>query len=441
MLARTIETPGRSVTTRQTGEDVDKFIIRGGRRLSGRVSVSGAKNASLALMPASLLVRGVCRLGNTPVLRDVNTMASLLSSMGACVTADKHTLTVDTTGIDKQEAPYEHVKKMRASIYVLGPLVARYGKARVSLPGGCAWGPRPVDLHIEGIRKLGALIELEGGYINATAQRLHGARIHFGVSSVGATGNVLMASVLAQGTTRIENAAIEPEITALAQHLVAMGAHINGIGTNMLEIEGVTDLHPADSQTIPDRIEAGTFLVAGALAGGEVTVDGLNPGHLTALLAKLEDAGCRLEVGAGSVTLRAPEKLRPTDVTAAVYPGFATDMQAQWTALMALANGTSVVTDMIYFDRFKHVPELVRLGADIEVKDNAAVVRGVGRLTGAKVMSTDLRASASLLLAGLVAEGVTEVLRVYHIDRGYEAIEKKLHALGADIERVAGEEF
>lgn len=420
---------------------MDKFIIRGGRRLSGTVAVSGAKNASLAIMPASLLVRGVCRLTNTPVLRDVNTMASLLTSMGARVTVDGHTLTVDTTGVDRQEAPYEHVKKMRASIYVLGPLLARYGKARVSLPGGCAWGPRPVDLHIEGMRKLGASIELEGGYINASARRLHGARIHFDISSVGATGNVLMASVLAQGTTSIENAAIEPEITALAQHLVAMGAHINGIGTNMLEVEGVGDLHPADNETIPDRIEAGTFLVATALAGGEVTVTGLNPGHLTALLAKLEDAGCRLNIGASTVTLKAPGKIRPTDVTAAIYPGFATDMQAQWTALMAVAGGTSVVTDMIYFDRFKHVPELVRLGADIEVKENAAVVRGVKRLTGAKVMSTDLRASASLILAGLVAEGVTEVLRVYHIDRGYEAIEKKLRALGADIQRVAGEEF
>ena len=420
---------------------MDKFIIRGGRPLSGTVEVSGAKNASLALMPASLLARGVCRLSNTPALRDVKAMACLLASMGVYLTFNNHTVTIDTTGVHNQDAPYEHVKKMRASIYVLGPLVARYGHARVSLPGGCAWGPRPVDMHIEGIKKLGASIELKGGYILASARRLHGARIHFDVSSVGATGNVLMAAVLAKGTTVIENAAIEPEITSLARYLVSMGARINGAGTSTLEIEGVDELHPADAITIPDRIEAGTFLVAGALTGGNVSVEGVDPGHLTALLAKLEDAGCSLETGASSVTLHAPPELRPIDVTAAIYPGFPTDMQAQWTALMAVAKGTTVVTDTIYFDRFKHVPELIRLGADIEIKDNSAVIRGVAGLTGAKVMSTDLRASASLILAGLVAEGSTEVLRVYHIDRGYETIEVKLRALGADIERVAGEEF
>jgi UDP-N-acetylglucosamine 1-carboxyvinyltransferase len=298
-----------------------------------------------------------------------------------------------------------------------------------------------VNLHIEGMRKLGAEVELDAGYIVATARRLTGARIHFDVSSVGATGNVLMAAVLARGITLIENAAMEPEIVALGEFLRSMGARINGIGTSSLEIEGVQTLRPADSDTIPDRIEAGTFLVAGAITGGTVTVDAVNPSHLSAVLTRLEDSGCSLTATPTSVTLTAARPLRPVDVTAMVYPGFPTDMQAQWTALMSLARGTSVIVDSIYLDRFKHVPELVRLGAEIEIKENSAVVRGVGNLKGAKVMSTDLRASASLILAGLVAEGTTEVLRVYHIDRGYEAIERKLQCLGADIERVSGEEF
>jgi UDP-N-acetylglucosamine 1-carboxyvinyltransferase len=420
---------------------MDKFLIRGGRRLSGAVPVGGAKNSTLALMPAALLAPGRYHLRNTPVLRDVNTMAVLLRTMGVRAELREHELTLDTSGINRFEAPYEHVKKMRASIYVLGPLIGRYGEARVSLPGGCAWGPRPVNLHIEGIRKLGAQIDLERGYIIARATRLTGARIHFDVSSVGATGNVMMAAVLARGTTVIDNAAIEPEMTSLADFLVAMGAKISGIGTNRLEIEGVEELHPADADTIPDRIEAGTFLVAGAITGGTVTVTNVIPDHLAAVTAKLDDAGCRLDIGADSITVHAPPIPTPVDVTAHIFPGFPTDMQAQWTALMTVASGTSVVTDTIYADRFKHVPELIRLGGDIEVKENAAVIRGRRTLTGAKVMSTDLRASASLILAGLVAQGETEVLRVYHIDRGYEAIEKKLAKLGADIQRVSGEEF
>ncbi len=420
---------------------MDKFLIRGGRKLAGTVVVGGAKNATLALMPAALLAGGTFHLRNTPVLRDVNTMSALLRSMGMEIELEDHVLTLRTGGVKKHEAPYEHVKKMRASIYVLGPLLGRYGEARVSLPGGCAWGPRPVNLHIEGIRKLGARVDLRGGYIIARASRLHGARISFDVSSVGATGNVMMAAVLARGTTVIQNAAIEPEITALAQFLVSMGARIEGVGTNRLEIEGVDELHPADVETIPDRIEAGTYLVAAAMTGGTVTLEHVLPEHLTAVTTKLEDAGCTIETTPTAITITAPETIRPVDVTAAIYPGFPTDMQAQWTALMTAAPGTSVITDSIYLDRFKHVPELTRLGADIELKENAAIVRGGTRLTGAKVMSTDLRASASLILAGLIAEGVTEVLRVYHIDRGYEAIERKLRAIGADIERVAGEEF
>jgi len=403
--------------------------------------VSGAKNATLALMPAAMLASGTSLLRNTPALRDVTTMTSLLRTMGMRIEFRNNCLTLDSTAVDRYEAPYEHVKKMRASIYVLGPLIGRYGRAKVSLPGGCAWGPRPVNLHIEGIRKLGAEIELEAGYIIAKADRLHGARIHFDISSVGATGNVMMAASLARGTTLIENAAMEPEIAALAEFLVAMGARIDGTGTNRLEIQGVDELHPADFLTIPDRIEAGTFLLAGAITGGSVTLEHVIPAHLSAVTAKLEDAGCTIRRGPDTLSLVAPAAIRSVDVTAAIYPGFPTDMQAQWTSLMAVASGTAVVTDSIYFDRFKHVPELTRLGADIELKENAAVIRGVTRLTGAKVMSTDLRASASLILAGLVASGTTEVLRVYHIDRGYEAIEKKLQSLGAEIRREAGEEF
>lgn len=420
---------------------MDKFIIQGGKKLSGTIRIGGAKNATLALMPAALLASGTFRLRNTPELRDVTTMSSLLKTIGVKVQLKDHVLTLDTTGVNKYEAPYSHVKKMRASIYVLGPLVARYGRAKVSLPGGCAWGPRPVNLHIEGIRKLGAEVDVKRGYIIASAGRLKGATIRFEVSSVGATGNVLMAAVLAKGITVIENAAIEPEITALARFLESMGAKIHGIGTQRLEIEGVDDLHPADAETVPDRIEAGTFLVAGAITGGSVTLEGVEPKHLSAVTAKLEEAGCMISAGESSVSLDATAGINPVDVTAAVYPGFPTDMQAQWIALMAIANGVSVITDTIYFDRFKHVPELVRLGADIEMKDNTAIVRGVKQLTGATVMSTDLRASASLILAGLVAEGTTEVLRVYHIDRGYETMEKKLRSLGAHIDRVAGEEF
>lgn len=420
---------------------MDKFVIRGGKRLTGTVPISGAKNATLALMPAALLAGGTYRFTNTPVLRDVATMSSLLRSMGMKIEPKNHTLTLDTTQVDKQEAPYEFVKKMRASIYVLGPLVGRYGRAKVSLPGGCAWGPRPVNLHIDGLRKLGASVEVESGYIIARANKLTGARVHFDVSSVGATGNIMMAAVLAKGTTVIENAAIEPEITALAGFLRSMGARIEGIDSNRLEIEGVDALHPVDVETIPDRIEAGTFLVAAAITGGTVTIDRVIPEHLSAVTAKLQDAGCSVTVEETRVTITGPAVPTAVDVTATVYPGFPTDMQAQWIALMSIANGPAIVTDTIYTDRFKHVPELVRLGANIELKENAAVVRGVQRLTGAKVMSTDLRASASLILAGLVADGVTEVLRVYHIDRGYEAIERKLQSLGADIARVSTEEF
>jgi len=420
---------------------MEKFVIIGGQKLSGTVEISGAKNSVLALMPATILASGTYKIYNTPDLRDVKTMSQVLMEMGVVVKFENHVLTINTENISKFEAPYELVKKMRASIYVLGPLVGRFGYARVSLPGGCAWGPRPVDLHIEGIRKLGAEVELDAGYIVAKAKQLKGAKIHFDKPSVGATGNIMMASVLAKGTTVIENAAKEPEIVQLGEFLISMGARINGLGTDKIEIEGVDALHPADIVTIPDRIEAGTFLVAGAITGGRIKVEKCNPSHFEALLLKLEDAGCHLNIGADFVEIEAPDEIKPVDVTTAVYPGFPTDMQAQWIALMSIANGTSVITETIFYDRFKHVPELVRLGADIEVNENVAIVRGVKKLKGTKVMSTDLRASASLILAGLVAEGRTEVLRIYHIDRGYEHIEKKLQQLGAQIWREKTDEF
>ncbi len=421
---------------------MEKFVVEGGVRLQGQVRISGAKNASLALMPATLLAPGTYRLANTPNLRDVRTMAQLLGEMGVdCQLHPDGTCIIDSRTVTSFEAPYEQVKKMRASFYVLGPLLARYGYARVSLPGGCAWGPRPVDLHLKGLEKLGADIRLERGYVVAKATKLRGTHIHLDVPSVGATGNLLMAAVLAEGTTVITNAAVEPEIQSLAEMLVAMGAHIEGIGTPTLRIEGVSELHPADVTTIPDRIEAGTFLVAAAMTRGTVQLVDVDPSLLTAVLAKLEEAGCQLETGTDTITITMEDAPRPTDVTTAPYPGFPTDMQAQWTAFMTLAPGTARITDTIFHDRFKHVPELVRLGADIQVVDNTAIVNGGTPLMGAKVMSTDLRASAALILAALVAENTSEILRIYHIDRGYERIEEKLQALGARIQRVATDEF
>ena len=420
---------------------MDKFVISGGRRLKGSVTIGGSKNEALALMPATLLASGKYRFTNVPDLRDISTMSKLLLSMGVDVEKDKNTLDVNTFRVNKFEAPYEHVKKMRASIYVLGPLIARYGHARVSLPGGCAWGPRPVNLHVDGVKKLGAKVEIDRGYIIAKSKRLRAAKISFDISSVGATGNIMMAAVLARGTSLIENAAVEPEITALAVFLTKMGARIDGIGTSRIEIEGVDTLHPVDERMIPDRIEAGTFLIAAALAGGTLKLENCKPDHLTAVLGKLEETGADLELGDNWIKIKAPRTVKAVDVTTAVYPGFPTDMQAQWITLMSVAKGSSVIVDSIYFDRFKHVPELIRLGADIDLNKNAALVRGVKALTGTKVMSTDLRASASLVLAGLVARGKTEVLRVYHLDRGYERIEKKLQSLGASIRRISGQEF
>jgi UDP-N-acetylglucosamine 1-carboxyvinyltransferase len=421
---------------------MDKFVINGGKKLSGEVEISGAKNASLALMPASILAPGISILNNTPELNDVFTMIKLLNHIGAEISFKKNKLKIDSSNINNFTAPYEHVKKMRASVYVLGPMLARFGQAKVSLPGGCAWGPRPINLHIEAMEKLGAEIDLQDGYIIAKAKRLNGAKINFDVSSVGATGNALMASVLANGTTLINNAAIEPEITQLASYLTQMGAKIKGIGTSKLEIEGVNELNPCESTTIADRIETGTILVAGAITKSKITVRNTSPEFIESVLLKLEDSGCKIERGEDNIVLDAARiNLEPVSVTTSIYPGFPTDMQAQWTALMSVVKGVSSVTDTIYYDRFKHVPELNRLGAQIEVDKNKATITGVAKLTGAKVMSTDLRASASLVLAGLAAEGTTEVLRVYHLDRGYQQIEEKLKKLGADIQRVESKEY
>ena len=421
---------------------MDKFVIRGGKVLNGQVSVSGAKNSVLALMPAVLLNNGKNIIRNVPEVNDIYTMMKLLNRLGVKSSFENHIIYLDSSNITSQTAPYEHVKKMRASVYVLGPLLAKYGYTKVSMPGGCAWGPRPIDLHLSAMEKLGASVELEGGYIVAKAKRLHGARINFDVSSVGATGNALMASVLAKGSTQISNAAVEPEITQLIEYLISMGAKINGQGTSILEIEGVDELKPTNIENIPDRIEAGTLLIAAAITKGKIILKNSEPAHLSAVLQKLENSGANLRINNKIIELDSSNiDIKNTNVTTAIYPGFPTDMQAQWTAYMAMAKGTSTITDIIYLDRFKHVPELRRLGANIEILNNSAVVKGVEKLTGAKVMSTDLRASASLVLAGLVAEGSTEVLRIYHLDRGYQRIEEKLQMLGADIQRVKTEEY
>ncbi|MBL7998014.1 MAG: UDP-N-acetylglucosamine 1-carboxyvinyltransferase [Candidatus Kapabacteria bacterium] len=420
---------------------MDKFVIEGGHRLSGKVAVAGSKNSLLALIPAVLLAPGIYRIHNAPNLRDVWTFSRLFGSMGVHAELNNNELFLDSTTITSFEAPYEHVKKMRASIYALGPLLARHGQAKISLPGGCAFGPRPVDLHLKGMERLGAVIELDGGYINAKAERLHGAKFNFDISSVGATVNMLLAASLAKGTTLLTNAAVEPEVTALARMLVKMGAKIDGIGTTTLEIEGVDDLKPVDETNIPDRIEAATLLIAAAMTRGKITMTNVNPYHMTNVLAKLEEVGCTIDVTGETIELEMNDAPQPAHITTTPYPGFPTDVQAQWTSLMCLANGTSRTTDTIYTTRFGYVPELVRMGASIDIVDNSAIVQGGKPLKAATVMSSDLRASACLVLAALVAEGKTDVLRIYHLDRGYEKLEHRLTALGANIKRVHTEEF
>ncbi len=414
---------------------MDKLVIEGGKPLRGEVRIAGAKNAALPLMAAALLGQGRSVIRNAPLLRDVTTMGRVLRATGAGFEQNGDRIEIDASDVDKAEAPYELVKTMRASFYMLGALLARCGRARVSLPGGCAWGPRPVDIHLKGLEALGAKVELEGGYIVADGSGMRGATFVLGFPSVGATVNLLLAAVQAEGETVLENAAREPEVTALVSMLQAMGAVIEGAGTGTLRIQGGASLRPANVSVIPDRIEAGTYLCAAGLTGGDITLLGAQPEHLTMILAKAAEAGLKITVTAEGIRVQPNGPLRPVDVTTAVYPGFATDMQAQWIALMTRAEGASFVTDEIYPDRFTHVAELNRLGARITMRENVAKVQGPSDLSGAPVMSTDLRASASLVIAALAAEGRTDISRIYHLDRGYEQLEQKFSALGARIWR------
>ena len=412
------------------------LVIEGGVPLGGEVAVSAAKNAALPALVAALLTAEPVTLHNVPLLADVKTIRSLLARLGAEIADELDGSTrVRVASVTSPEAPYELVSTMRASVLVLGPLVARAGVARVALPGGCAIGPRPVDQHLKGLQKLGADITITNGYVEARASRLKGARVTTDLVTVTGTENLMMAAALAEGTTILDNAAREPEVPDLARLLNAMGAKIQGAGTERIEIEGVRELGGARHRIIPDRVEAGTFLVAGAITRGDVTVRDVVPDHLTAVVDKLEATGARVEIGADRVRLRSEGRPRPTDIVTNPFPGFATDMQAQMMALLGLADGSSVITETIFENRFMHAAELRRLGASIEIDGHRAVIRGVEGYQGAPVMATDLRASASLVLAGLAAAGTTEVSRVYHLDRGYETMEAKLAALGARIRR------
>jgi UDP-N-acetylglucosamine 1-carboxyvinyltransferase len=418
---------------------MEKLVIRGGRSLQGEVVISGAKNATLPILAGSLLSEGKVRIGNVPHLRDVTTMVQLLSRMGVDVLVhDSMDVEVDASTINKFSAPYDLVKTMRASILVLGPLLARFGEADVSLPGGCAIGARPVDLHVKGLKALGADIEINDGYIRARANGLKGGHVFFDVVSVTGTENLLMAAVLAEGETVLENAAREPEVSDLADFLSSMGAQIEGAGTNRIVVQGVEKLSDTAYRVLPDRIEAGTFLVAAAITGGKIRVRRVLPLHLEAVMQKLREAGALIDVGDDWIELDMQgRELKAVDLTTDPHPGFPTDMQAQFMALNSVAKGTAMVTETIFENRFMHVPELQRMGADISLQGNTAIIRGVEQLRAAPVMATDLRASAGLVLAALVAEGETVVDRIYHIDRGYECIEEKLRNLGADIRRLS----
>ena len=418
---------------------MEKLAIRGGQALHGETVISGAKNATLPILAGALLSDGKVRISNVPHLRDVTTMVQLLGRMGVDVLVhDPMEVEVDASTINDFSAPYDLVKTMRASILVLGPLLARFGAADVSLPGGCAIGARPVDLHVKGLRALGADIEIEDGYIRARADKLKGARVFFDAVSVTGTENILMAAVLAEGETVLENAAREPEVTDLADFLISMGAQISGAGSNRIVVQGVENLSGTSYRVLPDRIEAGTFLVAAAITGGKVRLRKVVPQHLEAIIQKLQQAGAHTEAGDDWVELdMRGRKLQAVDLTTDPYPGFPTDMQAQFVALNSVAAGTGAVTETIFENRFMHVPELQRMGADISLQGHTAIIRGVKQLRAAPVMATDLRASAGLVLAALVAEGETVVDRIYHIDRGYECIEEKLRNIGADIRRLA----
>jgi len=415
---------------------VDEIIVIGGRTLSGEVEVGGAKNAALPILTASILAEGTFTFENVPNLKDIDSIKDLLSTMGATVGTDGHTVRIDTAGMHDYEAPYEQVRKMRASILVLGPLLARMKRAKVSLPGGCAIGARPIDLHLNGLARLGADIKLEHGYVEAACDQLKGADIYFDIPTVTGTENLMMAAVLATGTTVLRNAAREPEILALADVLNQMGGSVSGAGTAVITIKGVKKLSPVTAAIIPDRIEAGTLMVAAALTGGDVKIKNCDPLHLQSMIHKLEKAGAEVQVFKKSVRVRGRRPIHSIDLKTMPYPGFPTDMQAQFMVLMSVADGFSVIAENIFENRFIHVSELCRMGADITISGNHAMIKGVAGLSGAPVMASDLRASASLILAGLVATGTTTVSRVYHLDRGYESLEKKLAGLGAAIKRV-----
>ncbi len=418
---------------------MDKIVVEGGSRLVGEIPISGAKNAALPLLASALLPSGPSTFTNVPQLADVKTMGKLLRMLNWDVEATRTSMTIaPPTGKKKPklEAPYDLVKTMRASVLVLGPLLARYGRARVSLPGGCAIGARPIDQHLKGLTALGAKVTLDHGYVEVEAKRLKGATIVFDMPTVTGCENLMMAAVLAKGRTVLENAAREPEIEELANVLNKMGAQVSGAGSPMIIIEGVDELHPIEHAIMPDRIEAGTFAVAAAMTRGDILLGGARPEHLDAVIAKLRAAGATVTAEAGGMRVKGGGDIHPVDIITQPHPGFPTDMQAQFMVLACLAKGQSVIKELIFENRYMHVPELGRMGADIHIDGRVAIVRGGGKLTGASVMATDLRASASLVLAGLVAEGKTEVLRVYHLDRGYEAIEKKLRAVGAKIKRA-----
>ncbi|WP_294263842.1 UDP-N-acetylglucosamine 1-carboxyvinyltransferase [uncultured Sphingomonas sp.] len=426
---------------------MDRIIIRGGNRLAGRIPVSGAKNAALTLMPCALLTDEPLTLRNLPRLADVDGFGHLLNQLGVSTMVEGahpsdfgRVMTMRAQRLTSTIAPYDIVRKMRASILVLGPLLARAGEATVSLPGGCAIGNRPIDLHLKALEALGAEIELAAGYVKATAPggRLAGGRYTFPIVSVGATENAIMAAVLGKGTSILDNAAREPEIVDLCNCLLAMGARITGVGGETLTIEGVDRLHGATYRVMPDRIEAGSYACAAAITGGDLELVGAAAGDMRATLAALTEAGVTVEEKRDSVRIAAPGGMRPLTLSTAPYPGFATDMQAQFMSMLTQADGASLLTETIFENRYMHVPELARMGADIQVTGRSAVVRGVTKLVGAQVMATDLRASMSLIIAGLVADGETEVSRIYHLDRGYERLEEKLQAVGADIERVGG---
>jgi UDP-N-acetylglucosamine 1-carboxyvinyltransferase len=416
---------------------MDKLLIEGGARLSGEVAISGAKNAALPILCAALLSAEPVTFTNVPRLNDIDTLLALLGQMGVRIQREADVVTLDASALDNPVAPYEMVKTMRASILVLGPLVARCGEARVSLPGGCAIGARPVDQHIKGLQAMGAEVRVEHGYVHATVPRLKGARLFTDMVTVTGTENLMMAAALADGETVIENAAREPEVVDLANCLVAMGAQISGAGSDVIRIRGVERLHGATHRIMPDRIETGTYLCAAAVTGGSVRLTGTSSCYLDAVIDKLMDAGCEVVSERDAIRLSAPARLNAVSLRTAPYPAFPTDMQAQFMAINAVAKGVAMIRETIFENRFMHAVELQRLGADIRIDGNTAVVQGVDRLEGATVMATDLRASASLVVAGLVAEGDTTIERIYHLDRGYERLEEKLAALGAKVRRLA----